>query len=131
MMPSATVVKYIDILSFDMYQNDNGVNSGLNGTFEHLYPDRTLIILLGRHANSSVLNYTGNTVILGGYKFFNEDDNDVYIDNRPSCNVMAQHGWILIKTIEDTQSKFKNPDRCYDHTHEWAIFIIDIYQRHF
>jgi hypothetical protein len=72
-----------DIISFDIEPDseipydiptdnkliEHRVQCGAAGTFEHLHSDRTLLILCGYSVEKSIVNYHGDTIIIGGYYF--------------------------------------------------------------
>jgi len=67
--------RYADVIAYDCNSytdpdnEQNVVRKGQNGTFEHLYPERTLLIVNGKDVTKSVEAYSGNKVIVGGYHF--------------------------------------------------------------
>lgn len=118
-------LKGVDIIAFDRNVHENSyfnVQIRLNGEIEDQYPDRTLLITAGFDVAISVRKYTGNKIILGGYRFeevWNDDgtkrmcgSSSKYleknnVDIRPCHEFMEEHGWIKIDEKECINSKYK------------------------
>lgn len=103
----------VDIISYDLYAHENNdIIEGMNGTFEHNYPDRTLCIFCGQNSIASILNYKGKKLIIGGYLkpdlqnniFMDLESNteltNLYeVDMRPDNTWLEKNGWKAIKTL--------------------------------
>lgn len=135
-----------DCISYDRIANlESNVIEGLNGTFEHKYPDRTLCIFCGFNTVASVLNYTGKRLILGGYLHRNNRDPTIdlethkiiqrsaILDLRPDPLWLNNNGWSEKESIHwlcpissltiDKQCQY----RSYLQTQ--TMYIIKVYER--
>lgn len=103
----------IDTIAFDIREHTEPyahVLQGENGTFEDRYPDRALLLCHAFEAESSVKAYTGNVVVICGYRFQElwylgieksyAHQSQAEYDFRPSHEFMIEHNFVKEDEIE-------------------------------
>lgn len=127
-------IKGVESSPFDIMSRSEGegytiVEDGENGTFEDKYPNHTLIIIHGFCGDASVEKYTGNKVVIGGYKLLDKiigEKGEVKYRipdtgrlskiahlTRPSLDYMISHGWTLIETRYCETPNYSTADHAY------------------